>query len=167
LLAQADMRLRHSMIVAILLLAACDAADSDEPGQAARDAAPPGAPDAGVDQPVGRTFEGEPVGEPPTGTRVYGTVTVEDVTVAGVTTRAVRVVDSSTTSQSRVMFLNGDIPARRFGFDLLPRSASAATLIAVHGTGASEDTGTWRFLIAPAAAPKDPKQSGKVTITAQ
>ena len=145
------MPVRHRLFVAILLSAACDgAADRDEPGQGS-DAAAPGEPDAGSDEPMGRTFEGEALGEPPTGTRVYGTVTVEDVSVAGVTTRAVRIVDTSTASQSRVLFLNGHIPARAFGFDLLPRAASAATLIAVHGTGASEATGTWRFLIAPAA----------------
>lgn len=96
-----------------------------------------------------RTFEGEPVGEPPAGTRIYGTVTVQDVTVGGVTTRAVRVVDTSTTSMSRVLFLQGSIPARQYDFDLLPRAATQATLIAVHGNGASEATGAWRIMITP------------------
>lgn len=96
-----------------------------------------------------RTFEGEPVGQPPTGTRTYGTVTVQDVAVGGATTRAVRVVDTSTTSMSRALFLQGSTPARQYDFDLLPRAATQATLIAVHGNGASENTGAWRFMIVP------------------
>lgn len=140
-------------LVVLVLLGACDGGRSDGAlldagGDAPHDGGGDPAADAGSDEPPARTFEGETVGEPPSGTRTYGSVTVEDVTVAGVTTRAVRVHDTSTTSQSRVMFLHGDIPARRFAFDLLP-AGSRSTLLAIHGTGASENTGTWRFQIAP------------------
>jgi hypothetical protein len=143
---------RSRAVALLLLLGACDGSVSDGAGQDAGvhgDGGGEPAPDAGPEGPPARTFEGEPVGEPPTGTRTEGTVTVEDVTVAGVTTRAVRVLDASTESQSRLIFLHGGIPARRFTFDLLPRSGSRATLLAVHGSGATEDTGTWRIMIAP------------------
>jgi hypothetical protein len=98
-----------------------------------------------------RTFDNETIGQPPSGTRTYGTATVQSVTVGGVATRAARVVDTSTTAQSRVLFLQNGLPAKRFAFDFLPKSADQATILAVHGSGASEDTGAWRFLIRPAS----------------
>ncbi|MBP2326575.1 hypothetical protein JOF56_006960 [Kibdelosporangium banguiense] len=99
-----------------------------------------------------RTFDNETVGQAPSGTRTYGTATVQNVTVGGVQTRAVRVVDSTSSAQSRVLFLQNGLPAKRFTFDLLAKSTSQSTILAVHGSGASEDTGAWRFLIRPPAA---------------
>lgn len=110
-----------------------------------------GAPSiASADEPV-RTFDNEPVGLPPAGARTHGTATVQNVSVGGVSTRAVRVVDTSSAAQSRVLFLQNGLPAKRFVFDFLPKSTGQPTIFAVHGSGASEDTGGWRFLVRPAS----------------
>lgn len=106
----------------------------------------------GIAHAAGRTFDDETVGQPPSGTRTYGTATVQNVAVGGVTTRAVRVVDSTSGDQSRVLFLQNGLPAKRFMFDLLPKNTTQSTILAVHGSGASEDTGAWRLLIRPQSA---------------
>lgn len=141
-----------SLCVVSLGIGAC----SSDDGGAAEDAriGTDGGVDAGVtpdagEQAPGRTFEDEALGGCPADARCYGNITVEDVAVSGITTRAVRVHDTSTTEQARVLFLKGNSPARRFQFDVLLRSASEATIIAIHGAGATEDTGTWRFMMYP------------------
>lgn len=99
-----------------------------------------------------RTFDAEPLGAAPANTRTYGTVSVQNVAVGNASTRAVQVLDSSATAQSRVMFLQGPAPQRRYEFDYVAKTGSLATIFALHGTGASENTGFRRFMVYPASA---------------
>jgi hypothetical protein len=99
-----------------------------------------------------RTFDAEPTGAPPSGTRTYGDVLVEDVTAGSSTTRAVHLEDRSTTLQTRALFLNDSQAAKHFEFDLLVRDATEATIVAVHGNSAPEATGAWRFMFARESA---------------
>lgn len=99
-----------------------------------------------------RNFEGEPVGQPPAGFTVQGTVLVEDVTAAGATTRAVRVEDRSTTVHTKAVLTDGAAAAKHVEFDLLVRAAATPTVVAVHGGSAPASLGTWRFLFAAESA---------------
>lgn len=99
-----------------------------------------------------RTFESEPVGQPPAGVTAQGGVQVEEVTVGSSRTRAVHVEDRSSTLQTRAIFLSGSQAAKHIEFDLLVRDATQPTIVAVHGNGAPVDTGAWRLLFAREAA---------------
>lgn len=98
-----------------------------------------------------RTFDDEAIGSVPS-SRVQGQVTVQNVPSGMTGGRAAQVLDNSSSLQSRLFFLQGAIPARRYDFDYLSRSGNQGSIFVLHGSGASENTGAWRFLIAPAAA---------------
>lgn len=102
-----------------------------------------------------RTFDEEELESCPSNARCEGTTQVEEVTVGGESTRAVRVHDTSENEQTRLLFLHGAVPARRFRFDVAMRSRTESTILAVHGTGASESTAAWRFLLSPKEGSRD------------
>jgi hypothetical protein len=93
-----------------------------------------------------RTFDGEPAGQPPADTVTRGTVVVA---AAPAGTQAVHVVDSSTTSDSSVIFPATAAPARRFGIDLAPHMPLSFQLD-VHGVGSTgNDVVAYRLGISP------------------
>jgi hypothetical protein len=92
-------------------LPAAAAGPSDARGPATGSACPTG------QQGTVRTFDDEPAGQRPVGTLSRGAVSVAAAPSGG---QAVHVVDSSTTSDSSVLFPASAAPARRFGIDLAP-----------------------------------------------
>ncbi len=93
-----------------------------------------------------RTFDDEPAGAPPADTVTRGTVVVA---AAPSGTQAVHLVDSSTSSDSSVIFPASAAPARRFGVDLAPHMPLWFQLD-VHGVdSAGNDLVAYRLGIAP------------------
>ena len=127
-----------------LLLASSVAATARPANGAPRSAEPSACPA----QPQGtvRTFDGEPAGQPPTGTLTRGTAVVAAAPSGG---QAVHVVDASTTSDSSVLFPATAAPARRFGVDLAPHMPLWFQ-VDVHGVDAAgHDIVAYRLGIAP------------------
>lgn len=108
-------------------------------------------PDALADtsSPTVRTFEDEPVGQPPAGATVTGTVSVDSAPFGGAGNHAVHLTDPSTTTQSKVHFTQPAAAARSFEFDVSLHQVQQPLFVAVHGTGDRPDLGAWRFMIAP------------------
>lgn len=102
-----------------------------------------------VDRSAVRDFDAEPLGASPAGATVTGSVRVEDAPFGAAHNRAVHVTDTSTTTQSRVIFPGNPAAARHFEFDVSLHQVVQPVFIAVHGTGARADLGAWRFMIAP------------------
>ncbi|MCW3818906.1 glycoside hydrolase [Micromonospora sp. DR5-3] len=96
-----------------------------------------------------RDFDAEALNAPPDGTTVRGSVLVAEAPFGSFHNRAVHMTDTSTTTQSRVIFPSNPAAAKHFEFDVSLHQVVQPVFIAVHGTGARTDLGAWRFMIAP------------------
>jgi hypothetical protein len=104
-----------------------------------------------VDDVLGQTrsFDDEPLGQPPAGATVTGSAEVQAAPFGNRRNRAVHLTDTSGTQQSRVMFPAPAAPGRRFEIDLSLHQVQQPVFVAIHGVGARPDLGAWRFMIAP------------------
>lgn len=125
-------RTMTTLVVAVLL-AVAQLAVAGPTAAAAETAAP-------------RTFDAEPVGQPPAGVTVQGPVTVA-ARADGGAGRAVQLTDTSATQQTRATFPAAAVNSRHFEFDLAVTAWTSASLFAIHGTGDDPTLGVFRFMI--------------------
>lgn len=93
-----------------------------------------------------RTFDAEPLGQPPAGATVQGSVTVAK-RVDGAAGRAVHVVDEAPNLHTKAYFPADPVNSRHFEFDLAVTAWQGPSIIAIHGSGDNPALGTYRFLI--------------------
>lgn len=96
-----------------------------------------------------RTFDGEPLGEPPSGYVTQGDVTVAAAPFGAPGNRAVHLADYSATLQTRLHLPAAPAAARHFEFDLAMHTTKQNVFIAVHADGDNPALGLYRFMITP------------------
>ena len=94
-----------------------------------------------------RTFDDEPVGEPPADCRIIGDVTVADAAFGGATetNRAMRVVDSSSTVYTRAWCAYPQTPERSVSYTFSPAQIDRGPYVAIQGAAGTSANGVWRF----------------------
>lgn len=92
-----------------------------------------------------RTFDGERLGQPPTGATVQGSVAV--VRRPGAAGRAVQLTDEAANLQTKAYFPAAAANSRHYEFDLAVTAWQSATLFAIRGSGDSPGLGVFRFMI--------------------
>lgn len=96
-----------------------------------------------------RSFDQEPLAQPPADAVTRGTVVVGAAPFGGPGNHAVHITDTSTTSDAAVVFTAAQAPARRFGIDLAPHMVVPFKL-AVHGVdSAGNDVVADQLVIGP------------------
>ncbi|MGC5617233.1 sialidase family protein, partial [Georgenia sp. Z1491] len=111
-------------------------------------AAVPGAPAAAApaDGAV-RTFDDEPLGEPPADCRTIGDVTVAEAAFGGAaeTNRAMRVVDQDNAVYTRAWCNYPQTEERSVSYRFSPAEFNAGPYVAIQGAEGTSANGVWRF----------------------
>jgi len=94
-----------------------------------------------------RTFDDEPVGEPPADCRIIGDVSVAEAAFGGAaeTNRAMRVVDSSNTEYTRAWCAYPQTPERSVSYTFSPAQIERGPYVAIQGAPGTSANGVWRF----------------------
>ncbi|WP_161605992.1 sialidase family protein [Microlunatus speluncae] len=92
-----------------------------------------------------RTFDAEPLNQPPSGATVQGSVAVTPR--LGGTGRAVQLTDASASLQTKAYFPAPAVNSRHFEFDLAITEWGSASLFAIRGSGDNAALGVFRFMI--------------------
>ncbi len=92
-----------------------------------------------------RTFDAEPLGQPPAGAQVQGSVAVGSR--LGGSGRAVQLTDASASLQTKAYFPAPAVNSRHFEFDLAITEWGSPSLFAIRGSGDNAALGTFRFMI--------------------
>ncbi|GAB3765546.1 hypothetical protein GCM10028864_60760 [Microlunatus parietis] len=102
-------------------------------------------PAAAAETAAPRTFDSEPLGQPPAGATVQGSVAV--VSKLGGSGRAVQLTDNTASLQTKAYFPAPAVNSRHYEFDLAVTAWQSASLFAIRGSGDNPGLGVFRFMI--------------------
>ncbi|MGO1583932.1 MAG: hypothetical protein ACTHXO_12005, partial [Actinomycetaceae bacterium] len=94
-----------------------------------------------------RTFDEEPLGEPPADCRIIGDVTVAEAAFGGAaeTNRAMRVVDQDSSVYTRAWCDYPQTEERSVSYRFSPAEFDAGPYVAIQGAEGASANGVWRF----------------------
>ncbi|MGC5628803.1 exo-alpha-sialidase [Georgenia sp. Z1344] len=94
-----------------------------------------------------RTFDDEPLGEPPADCRIIGDVTVAEAAFGGAaeTNRAMRVVDQDNSVYTRAWCNYPQTEERSVSYRFSPAQINAGPYVAIQGAPGTSANGVWRF----------------------
>ncbi|MGC5628802.1 sialidase family protein [Georgenia sp. Z1344] len=94
-----------------------------------------------------RTFDDEPLGEPPADCRIIGDVTVAEAAFGGAaeTNQAMRVVDQSSSVYTRAWCTYPQTEERSVSYRFSPAEFNAGPYVAIQGAEGTSANGVWRF----------------------